>query len=359
MCLPNIKNEMFKLQVTLLLFFNTYKCKFAGHHKTHHMRPLTAIFSIITIALLLHSCVPARKYEEMEAKYKQAESDLASCKTKHEATEKSLADIQTELAELKKSNDKLRSDTAEQGRVIRTQRYLYDKINEQNREIQRQLEFLRKGAEDDSKKLSTEMEALRIQLQRKEDELKTLEKDLDRRKSELEKSEVRVKELEDMLAKKDAAVKALKDKVAEALLSFKDKGLTVEQKNGKVYVSLEAKLLFATMSYNVDKEGKEALIKLAKLLETQTDLEVEVEGHTDTDKIHRTEVPIDNWELSVLRATSVVKLMLANSKMDPKKITAAGKSEFLPVHVTDKAKNRRIEIVLIPNLDELYKILEK
>lgn len=323
------------------------------------MRVLTSAIVFITVALFLQNCVPARKYEEMENKFKQAEADLIACKTKQETNDKTLADLQSELGELKKSTDRLKADTADMGRVVRTQRYLYDKINEHNREIQRQLEFLQKSAENDSRKLSVELEALRLQLQKKEDDLKILEKDLDVRKKTLEKTETRVKELEDMLAKKDAAVTALKNKVAEALMSFKDKGLTVEQKNGKVYVSMEAKLLFATMSFAVEPNGKEALVKLAKVLETQTDIEVEVEGHTDTDKIKRSELPTDNWELSVLRATSVVKLMLANSKMDPKKITAAGRSEFLPVDAADKAKNRRIEIILIPNLDELYKILEK
>jgi chemotaxis protein MotB len=121
-------------------------------------------------------------------------------------------------------------------------------------------------------------------------------------------------------------------------MGFKDKGLTVETKNGKVYVSMEAKLLFASGKYTVDNEGKDALIKLAKILETQTDLEVLVEGHTDTDALKSPNVPTDNWELSVLRSTSVVKLMLKESKMNPKKITAAGRSEFLPVDPNDKAK---------------------
>ena len=160
-----------------------------------------------------------------------------------------------------------------------------------------------------------------------------------------------------MIANKDSLVNALKDKVANALLGFKDKGLTVEQKNGKVYISMEAKLLFASGSTKVDKEGMKALIELSKVLQEQSDLEVLVEGHTDVDKMNSSSHPKDNWELSVLRATSVVKIMLENSSINPMTITAAGRSEFVPLDVNEKSKNRRIEVILIPKLDELFEII--
>jgi chemotaxis protein MotB len=174
---------------------------------------------------------------------------------------------------------------------------------------------------------------------------------------ELQKREKRVNELEEIIANKDAIVKALKDKVAKALLGFKDKGLTVEQKDGKVYVSMDAKLLFASGSTSVDAGGIKALKELAKVLEDQEDLEILVEGHTDSDKMNSSSHPTDNWELSVLRATSVVKIMLKHSKMNPVNISASGRSEFIPVDTENKAKNRRIEVVLIPKLDELFDII--
>src|SRR5690606_32216499 len=108
--------------------------------------------------------------------------------------------------------------------------------------------------------------------------------------------------------KQAEAAEALRKMVADALLGFKDKGLTVVERNGKVYVSMEAKLLFASGSYSVDKNGQEILIKLAKALEGTKDLEILVEGHTDTDKLTSSTTPKDNWELSVLRSTSVVKI---------------------------------------------------
>ena len=129
------------------------------------------------------------------------------------------------------------------------------------------------------------------------------------------------------------------------------------EKDGKVYISMDAKLLFASGSTKVDSEGIKALKELAKVLEDQKDLEILVEGHTDTDKMRSNSHPVDNWELSVLRATSVVKIMLENSKMDPTTVSASGRSQFIPIDAENKAKNRRIEVVLIPELDELFEII--
>lgn len=321
------------------------------------MRILTYVVAIAVTAGMLHSCVPARKLEETEAKKKQCEDELTKIKSGYDGMEKQLKDVTAELSETKKRQDALVRDTSIMGTSLRVMKTQYDKINDLNREIQRQLDALRKGAEDDSKKLGTQLEITRLELLRKEDELRKLEKDLDDRKKLIEEKERRIRELEDLLRRQSEAVNVLKDKVANALLGFKDKGLTVEQRNGKVYVSMEAKLLFASGSWKVEPEGKDALMKLAKVLEEQKDLEILVEGHTDTDKLKSPNVPTDNWELSVLRATAVVKLMLENSRMDPKKITAAGRSEFIPVDEANKAKNRRIEVILIPNLDELFKII--
>jgi len=322
--------------------------------------PMTKLYSYVALAAIaigLFSCVPARKLEETEAKLKQCENDMATAKTRADELEKASKDMEKEMRTMKEANAALRGDTTILGTSLRVMKVQYDKINELNREIQRQLELLRKGSEEDSKKLAGDLEVTRRELLMKEESLKMTERELDLRKRELEDREKRIKELESLIAKKDEAVRALQKLIEDALLSFKDKGLTVETKNGKVYVSMEAKLLFASGKYNVDQEGKEALIKLAKILETQKDLEVLIEGHTDTDVIKSPNVPTDNWELSVLRATSVAKLMLKESKMEPKRITAAGRSEFLPVSA-DKAKNRRIEIILIPNLDELYKLID-
>ncbi|MFT5780215.1 MAG: chemotaxis protein MotB, partial [Crocinitomicaceae bacterium] len=144
---------------------------------------------------------------------------------------------------------------------------------------------------------------------------------------------------------------------SDALKGFTNQGLTVEERNGKIYVSLEAKLLFASGSTTVEPAGKNALVELAKVLESEKELEVIVEGHTDADKMESASHPKSNWELSVLRATAVIKIMLDNSSIDPAQLMAAGRSEFHPVDSKDKAKNRRIEIIISPNLNELYELI--
>ena len=204
---------------------------------------------------------------------------------------------------------------------------------------------------------------------RKQDELKALEKKLDNKEksldnlnAELKKREERVNELEDILKRKDEAVNALKKKVTDALLGFEGKGLTITQKNGKVYVSLEESLLFASGSTSVEKKGESALIKLAKVLEENTDINILVEGHTDDVPMSGSGQIKDNWDLSVMRATSIVKILTKNSNIDPTRLTAAGRGEDMPLDPANtkeaRAKNRRPEIILTPKLDELFKLLE-
>lgn len=328
-----------------------------------------AAVSLATIT----ACVPARKFEDLQKKETACADELKSVKAQNLGYETENAELKSKIDVLDKSVGRLKSDTSLLGKSLRMKERQYDKIDALNVRIQKQLEDLQRGSTIENQRLMNDLNATRLELQRKEDELNRLEKELKLLEAQLNKKEAtlnqlsadlksreqRVKELEDLIASKDAAVKALKDKVAAALLGFKDKGLTVEQKNGRVYVSMEAKLLFPSGSTKIDTEGKSALISLAKVLQDQKDLDVLVEGHTDTDKMSSSSHPKNNWELSVLRATSVVGIMLDNSNINPATISAAGRSEYLPVDPNDKSKNRRIEVILIPNLDELFEIISK
>jgi chemotaxis protein MotB len=181
--------------------------------------------------------------------------------------------------------------------------------------------------------------------------------------SDLEKREARLKEVEDVLHKQDAATNALKNKLQQALLGFQQSGLTVDVRNGKVYVSLADKLLFPSGSITIDEHGKAALQQLAGVLNKETEINIAVEGHTDDKKIINLGQIKDNWDLSVLRATSVVRYLTETEKVDPKRLTATGKGEFQPIDPANtdeaRAKNRRIEIVLTPKLDELYNLINK
>jgi len=180
---------------------------------------------------------------------------------------------------------------------------------------------------------------------------------------DLKKREQRLKEVEDILRKRDEASNQLKEKLQQALLGFSKNGLTVEMKNGKVYVSLTDKLLFPSGSIIIDDKGKQALSQLAKVLKEQPEIIIAVEGHTDSQKINNLGQIKDNWDLSVLRSTSVVRFLTESEKVPGIRLTATGKGEFQPLEANTtpegRSRNRRIEIVLSPKLDELYNLIKQ
>ncbi|MEO8794283.1 MAG: OmpA family protein [Daejeonella sp.] len=179
---------------------------------------------------------------------------------------------------------------------------------------------------------------------------------------DLQKREARLKEVEEILRKRDEATNALKEKLSKALLGFQESGLTVDIRNGKVYVSLTDKLLFPSGSIVIDERGKQALKELAKVLKTQQDINISVEGHTDNQRVVNLGQIKDNWDLSVLRATSVVRYLTDVEKIENNRITATGKGQYQPIEEGNtseaRSKNRRIEIVLSPKLDELYNLIK-
>ncbi|ATP58635.1 hypothetical protein CPT03_20280 [Pedobacter ginsengisoli] len=181
--------------------------------------------------------------------------------------------------------------------------------------------------------------------------------------NDLKKREQRLKEVEEILRKRDEATNQLKEKLQQALLGFTKNGLTVEIRNGKVYVSLTDKLLFPSGSIIIDEKGKQALSQLADVLKQQPEINIAVEGHTDSQKITNLGQIKDNWDLSVLRSTSVVRYLTEVSKVESVRMTATGKGEFQPLNANTTAegrsKNRRIEIVLSPKLDELYDLIKQ
>lgn len=323
------------------------------------------LYFAIILAVMAQSCVPQRKYAEMSTRKAEVEQDNENLRLAKEQLEAQNKELNTTLATNKKQLDLLIADSTKLGGEYRQLRSQYDKINELNDILSKKSGELLGMATGENKKLVDELNKTQEALQKKEDMLKGLEKSLNEKQADIDKTKLeliakqkRVDDMEKLLADQQAATEALKTKVQNALLGFKDKGLTVTEKDGKVYVSMEAKLLFATGSTAVDPNGKKALVDLAKAIENEADMEIIVEGHTDTDKLASATYPKDNWDLSVLRATEVVKIMLANSSVKPQILSAAGRSEYYPVDPNNKAKNRRIEIILQPKLDELYKLIE-
>lgn len=315
-------------------------------------------FALVGI-LILGACVPAKKYNDLVEREKKCSEELEQYKTSALDFEGKAKDLQTRYDVMKKEVAALKVDTSNVGSNYRFLQTQYDKMVVQNESLEKAFDRLRLAGSKETAVLQSELEAKNLELQRKEDALLLLEVDLKNKEQLLAEREQRVNELEEAIKRKDEATRLLKTKVANALKGFESQGLSVVQKNGKIYVSMEAKLLFASGSTLVEPNGKKALVELAKVLEAEKELEIIVEGHTDTDKLASASHPKTNWELSVLRATSVVDIMLTNSKMSPMQLMAAGRSEYHPVDLKDKAKNRRIEIIISPNLNELFEIISK
>jgi len=312
-----------------------------------------------TTCLLLVGCVPMKKYNDVKDKARLCEEELNALKDKAINFETKSNELGATLNVLQKEATQLKLDTTNLGELLRDLRTKFGKLEEQNKAYEKRIENDRATISKSAGSMQAEMDAKSIELQRKQDVLKELEEELREKQRLLADREKRVNELEEMMQRKDDAIKMLQKKVADALLAYKNRGLTVVNKNGKIYVSLEAKLLFKTGSTEVEPEGKTALIDLAKVLENEKELEIIVEGHTDSDKMTRAGHPKNNWELSVLRATSVVEIMTGNTAISPTILMAAGRGEFHPVDELDKAKNRRIDIIISPNLNPLYELISK
>jgi len=328
----------------------------------------TIYFFLCIFIIALSSCVPERKFEETKSKLADCETSMAAAKKANRECETILTEAKEKMAKEEKELAGLQRDTAILGTNLRLLSNKYDKLNLVNDQLLDKYNRMLTGSEKDNASLSGKLQLTQEQLLKKEDELKGLElrlnkqqQDLDALSAELKKREARVNELEDVLKKKDMATADLKKKLQDALFNFENKGLTITQKNGKVYVSMDESLLFASGKTDVQPKGVEALKNVAKVLEQNPDINILVEGHTDDVPMKGAGEIKDNWDLSVMRATSVTKILLQNSKTDPTRITSAGRGEFFPLDPAKtpeaRKKNRRTEIILTPKLDELLKVL--
>ena len=336
-------------------------------------------FNFIIFALIIFSsvsCVTQKRYNDLETKYKKCNDDLTSIeKSKNdiavqnteltaevEKMKKQKFDMEAESSQLKENYDKLQTEQVTLSTDYTAIQQKYNKLLSGNRaETKEIMEDLQKTQADllkkeaDLKKTEADMQKMQNQLNEKKNNLDSLSVLMDVKEKKLN-------ELQTILDNKDKQVADLKNKITTALLGFKDKGLTIETRNGKVYVSMDEKLLFASGSWNVAEEGKNALKSVAKVLETNTDINVMIEGHTDNVAYNGVGQVKDNWDLSVLRATAIVKILLENKSIDAKRIAASGRSQYLPIETADtkeaRARNRRTEIILTPKLDELLKVLD-
>lgn len=312
---------------------------------------MNRIFLSAFILVMFSSCIVSKKkYDDLLAQKVRIEADLADRSTELDRANADLADLNEKLSRLKEDTTNLGIDLRNTSKVLAGLEKEHDQLN------------------SNYKNLLTNSGKLNRDMAQQQEQLLAIQENLERTRSlndslsnSLAEREKKVMELEQVLANKDKAVQDLKSKISNALLNFKENDISVTVKNGKVYVSLAEQLLFGSGSIQVDSKGVSALQQLAKAIKDQKDINIMVEGHTDDVPISKKSAYMnDNWDLSVMRATSITRI-LTRAGVSPEQITASGRSEYVPLATNDspgnKQKNRRTEIIITPNLDELFKIL--
>ncbi|MBX7124599.1 MAG: OmpA family protein [Cyclobacteriaceae bacterium] len=312
----------------------------------------TAPLFFAALLFLVSSCIVSKKkFDDMLAQ---------KVKTEGQLTERTaqLEKANTEITDLNGKVKSLKEDTTQLGAKIRNTSQRLADLNKEHD----QLNAYYKNLMNSSGKLNRDLAEQKQQLLSIQENLEKTRKLNDSLSVSLSEREQKVKELENVLSEKDKAVQALKNKITNALLNFKENDLTVQVKNGKVYVSLAEQLLFGSGSIEVDAKGVSALQQLAKAIKDQKDINIMVEGHTDNVPMPRkSNYMQDNWDLSVLRATAITRI-LTKAGVSPNRVSSSGKGEYSPLAPNssdlNKQKNRRTEIIITPDLDELFKILE-
>jgi chemotaxis protein MotB len=314
----------------------------------------------VSVALLVlalsTSCVSKKVYTELETKFADLKKENRKLSDENDDLSKAknqldldLAALKAELEKTKAERTKLQADYAAADKNLKT--------------LQASYTALEKNSDDALQSNMNKNRELLAKLEAKEKALAAEQDRLNKLKSDLQASSDRLNELENMMAAKDAAMKKLKETLSKALNSFEGKGLTVQEKDGKVYVSMENKLLFSSGSWAVGAEGRRAVVEVGKVLGDNPDISVLIEGHTDDDAYGGSGPISDNWDLSTKRATAIVAILGENKKVNKQNLTAAGRSQYAPLATNEtaegKAKNRRIEIILTPKLDEISKMLNE
>lgn len=311
--------------------------------------------SLIALLLLTAtSCVSKKIYTELEDKYANLKKENRALTDELEALSKTKNQLNNDYTALIAAHEAAKSEVSQLTSELEAMSSKYDNLKAS-------YEALEKNSSAEIAKNSQKNRELLAQLEAKEQALAAENERLEKLKKELESRSQRVAELESVIAAKDANMRALKDAISKALTNFEGKGLTVEQRDGKVYVSMENKLLFESGSWYVGAQGKQAVKQLGTVLAENPDIAILIEGHTDNVPYKGSAQLSGNWDLSTKRATAIVNILRENNAINPENLTAAGRGEYAPVASNDtsegRAKNRRIEVILTPKLDEISKLL--
>lgn len=313
--------------------------------------------SILALTIsLFTSCVSKQIYKDLEDKYGGLKKENRALLDENKNFELDLNRLKNEL---KKSKDDYLDAEANRNNWARE----YKALAIEHGNLEDSYKALEANSSASIAKNVQKNRELLAQLEAKGQALAAENKRLNTLKVELDNRSKRVSELENIIASKEADMRELKDAISKALTNFEGKGLTVEQRNGKVYISMENKLLFESGSWYVGAQGKQAVQQLGNVLADNPEISVLIEGHTDNVPYKGNEQLSGNWDLSAKRATAIVNILRENETINPENLTAAGRGEFAPIASNEttegKAKNRRIEVILTPKLDEISKLLNE
>ncbi len=312
--------------------------------------------------------MPKKEFQKVQQKKDECLNVKENLEQENRTIKVENKELKSKLGVLEDKIARLEKDSVRRAKRITFYKSKNETLENKYRSLKSTQNQLLEGTDQETRELLREIQATQENLQQKEDRLRSLadnlrskEQNLSQLKAELEDKKKRLVELEKVLHQKDSVVQAIKEKVNNALYGFKDQGLDVHIKNGKVYVSMDEKLLFPSGSSQIDQSGVKALKKLSKVLEKNADINIMVEGHTDDVAYISDEAIKDNWDLSVKRATAVIRILMKNGDIKGERIIAAGRSKYLPLqpNTSEEArrKNRRTEIILTPKLGKLLQIL--
>lgn len=299
------------------------------------------IAALLIAANLFNACIPARQYEELQLKKGKCEEENAKLKTENSGYTTQNQELAATNTDLTKRKAELERDTSSLGTAQRRLTNLYNELNSSYEKLVANNDKLLASKTDETKKVIGQLQMTQEELIKKQDELSKKEVALNQLQGDLKTREERVKELQSMLDQKDSLANALRKIVSNALSGFEGNGLTITKRDGNVYVSMDEKLLFASGSTVVDKRGEEALQQLAGVLEKNAEINVRIEGHTDNVPISGGPIK-DNWDLSVLRATSVTRILTKyGATINPVRLIPSGRSSYLPIEPNTSAESKR------------------
>lgn len=317
---------------------------------------------ILGLTSLLFSCGPIYKCGESRPSGFVAGNRLMEVVNERDELCDLVSTHEKTIAQLGEERDRLKLDNDTLQMTIGTMKTEYDALNQKYEGVKSDLKAEKDRNFQLTKNLNTAVTENLNQGHLYDERLKEKERRLALKEKEIEEREQRIKELQAELARRDSLMNRLNQMLEGALLGFSPDELTIERRDGKIYVSMSDKLMFQSGKADVQAKGADALKRLATVLAKNESFEILVEGHTDNIPI-KTAKYQDNWDLSSARATSVVRILLDDGELKPNRLTAAGKGEFEPKVSNDtpedRARNRRTEIILSPNLSEIMNYLDK